>query len=91
MLRVKDWNLNIYCNITIFITIHRFWSNIVYDTGCMESLISFLQEASPFYLPFKHESKQVTEAYVTAYKRVLQIFCRIITNKENEVDIIQSK
>ncbi|XP_026467454.1 activating signal cointegrator 1 complex subunit 2-like [Ctenocephalides felis] len=62
----------------------RFWSNIVYDTGCMESLISFLQEASPFYLPFKHESKQVTEAYVTAYKRVLQIFCRIITNKENE-------
>lgn len=65
--------------------LNRFWSNIIFDAGCMESLVSFLQEASPFYFPFQHESEKVSEAYFTAYQRVLQIFCRIITNKENEV------
>ncbi|XP_077298373.1 activating signal cointegrator 1 complex subunit 2 isoform X2 [Arctopsyche grandis] len=61
---------------------HRFWSQIVHHTPCMDMLVSFLQEAYPPYLPM-HEDKSVMDLYNEAYKKVLIVFSRLITNKES--------
>ncbi|XP_068617826.1 activating signal cointegrator 1 complex subunit 2 [Battus philenor] len=63
---------------------HRFWSTILYHPNCMDSLISFLQEASPPYLP-PHESKVVQSLYGDIRRLILIIFSRLITNKESKL------
>ncbi|KAI5636566.1 CUE domain-containing protein [Phthorimaea operculella] len=62
---------------------HRFWSTILYHSQCMDSLVSFLQEASPPYLP-PHESRDVQTLYGDIRRQVLIVFSRLITNKESK-------
>lgn len=63
---------------------YRFWSNIVYNTSIMGSLVSFLQEAPPFYAleNFPNESDML-EALEKLRYNVLMVFARLATNKES--------
>ncbi|CAH2043198.1 unnamed protein product, partial [Iphiclides podalirius] len=62
---------------------HRFWSTVLYDTNCMDALVSFLQEASPPYMP-PHECKEAQRLYEQIRRLILIIFSRLITNKESK-------
>ncbi|CAG9564867.1 unnamed protein product [Danaus chrysippus] len=62
---------------------HRFWSTILYHPQCMDCLISFIQEASPPYLPV-HECGDVRIIYEDIRRLVLIVFSRLVTNKESK-------
>lgn len=62
---------------------YRFWSTILYHPQCMDSLVSFLQEAVPPYIP-PHESKDVQKLYEEIRRAVLVVFSRLVTNKESK-------
>lgn len=62
----------------------RFWSVVLFHPNCMDTLISFLQEASPPYEP-PHKINEVNIIYEEIRRLVLVIFSRLITNKESEV------
>ncbi|XP_075980422.1 activating signal cointegrator 1 complex subunit 2 [Anticarsia gemmatalis] len=62
---------------------HRFWSTIIHHPQCMDALVSFLQEASPPYLP-PHEIKDVQRIYEEIRRLVLIVFSRLVTNKESK-------
>lgn len=53
----------------------------------MASLVSFLQEAVPAYIPISSltANEQIIELYSQVAKNVLTILCRAVTNKESEV------
>ncbi|TGZ50248.1 activating signal cointegrator 1 complex subunit 2 [Temnothorax longispinosus] len=63
---------------------YRFWSNIVYNASIMDTLVSFLQEAPPFYTleNFPAEPKML-EALENLHHNVLIIFARLCTNKKS--------
>nr|XP_034180184.1 activating signal cointegrator 1 complex subunit 2 [Osmia lignaria] len=64
---------------------YRFWSNIVFNTSIIDVLVSFLQEAPPFYalesFPNCPEMLKLLEAL---HRYVLMVFTRLVTNKESE-------
>lgn len=62
---------------------HRFWSTVLYHPTCMDTLVSFLQEATPPYLP-PHESKEIQNLYEEIRRFVLIVFSRLVTNKESK-------
>ncbi|XP_041982211.1 activating signal cointegrator 1 complex subunit 2 [Aricia agestis] len=62
---------------------HRFWSTIIYHKQCMDTLISFLQEADPPYVP-PHENPDVQKLYEEIRKHILIVFSRLVTNKESK-------
>ncbi|XP_045500339.1 activating signal cointegrator 1 complex subunit 2 [Colias croceus] len=62
---------------------HKFWSTVLYHPQCMDSLISFLQEASPPYIP-PHECKEVQSLYEDIRRLVFVVFSRLVTNKESK-------
>ncbi|CAH4030227.1 unnamed protein product [Pieris brassicae] len=62
---------------------HRFWSTVLYHPQCMDSLISFLQESSPPYIP-PHEAKEIQNLYEEIRRLVFVAFSRLITNKESK-------
>ncbi|XP_022823321.1 activating signal cointegrator 1 complex subunit 2 [Spodoptera litura] len=62
---------------------HRFWSTILYQSQCMDALVSFLQEATPPYIP-PHESRDVQKLYEDIRRHVLIVFSRLVTNKESK-------
>ncbi|XP_063365773.1 activating signal cointegrator 1 complex subunit 2 [Cydia amplana] len=62
---------------------HRFWSTVLYHPQCMDSLVSFLQEASPPYMP-PHETRDVQKLYAEIRRLILVVFSRLITNKESK-------
>ncbi|XP_034834671.1 activating signal cointegrator 1 complex subunit 2 [Maniola hyperantus] len=62
---------------------YRFWSTVLYHSQCMDSLISFIQEATPPYIP-PHESKDVQKLYEEIRRLVLVVFSRLVTNKESK-------
>ncbi|EGI59668.1 Activating signal cointegrator 1 complex subunit 2 [Acromyrmex echinatior] len=53
---------------------YRFWSNIIYNTSIMDTLVSFLQEAPPFY---------TLESFPA---NVLIVFARLCTNKQSSAE-----
>lgn len=63
---------------------YRFWSNIVYNNSILDALVSFLQDAPPFYalenFPNDSEMLNILE---TLRHYVLLIFARLVTNKES--------
>lgn len=61
---------------------YRFWSNIIFNPSILNTLVSFLQEAPPFYAleNFPADMLQLLEI-LSRY--VLITFTRLITNKEN--------
>ncbi|XP_052743467.1 activating signal cointegrator 1 complex subunit 2 [Bicyclus anynana] len=62
---------------------YRFWSTILYHPQCMDSLVSFIQEATPPYMP-PHEPYEVQQLYEEVRRLVLVVFSRLVTNKENK-------
>ncbi|CAB3230207.1 unnamed protein product [Arctia plantaginis] len=62
---------------------YRFWSTIIHHPSCMDALVSFLQEATPPYLP-PHESRDVQRLYEEIRRMVLIVFSRLVTNKESK-------
>ncbi|XP_012525808.1 activating signal cointegrator 1 complex subunit 2 [Monomorium pharaonis] len=69
---------------------YRFWSNIVYNTSIMAMLISFLQEAPPFYAleNFPTEPKML-EALENLRRNVLIVFVRLCTNKQSSTEYMK--
>lgn len=63
---------------------YRFWSNIIYNNSILDALVSFLQDAPPFYalenFPNDPEMLNILE---TLRHYVLLIFARLVTNKES--------
>ncbi|XP_026756130.2 activating signal cointegrator 1 complex subunit 2 [Galleria mellonella] len=62
---------------------HRFWSTVLYHPQCMDSLVSFLQEANPPYIPM-HDNREVQKLYEDVRRLVLIVFSRLVTNKESK-------
>lgn len=57
----------------------------MYHSTCMQSLVSFLQEATPPYMDIPQTDSEVLYVYERIWKHVFYVFCRLITNKESEV------
>ncbi|XP_018347696.1 PREDICTED: activating signal cointegrator 1 complex subunit 2 isoform X1 [Trachymyrmex septentrionalis] len=66
---------------------YRFWSNIIYNTSIMDTLVSFLQEAPPFYIleSFPADPK-MREALENLRRNVLIVFARLCTNKQSSTE-----
>ncbi|XP_054007569.1 activating signal cointegrator 1 complex subunit 2 [Hylaeus anthracinus] len=63
---------------------YRFWSNIVYNKSILNALVSFLQEAPPFYaLETFSNCPEMLELLETLSRYVLMTFTRLVTNKES--------
>ncbi|KAI4498078.1 hypothetical protein M0802_006902 [Mischocyttarus mexicanus] len=66
------------------IPFYRFWSNVVFNSSILDALISFLQDAPPYYalesFPNDSEMQNILE---TLRHYVLLIFTRLVTNKES--------
>ncbi|KAK9307142.1 hypothetical protein QLX08_002463 [Tetragonisca angustula] len=63
---------------------YRFWSNIVFNTSILDTLVSFLQDAPPFYaLENFPNSPKMLELLETLSRYVLVVFARLVTNKES--------
>lgn len=65
---------------------HRFWSNLVYEPDYIATIVSFLQEAVPAYIPIASltSDERVIELYSTIASNVITVLCRMVTNKETE-------
>lgn len=65
---------------------------MVYDPGCITSVISFLQEAIPFYMPVKTLTKneKIINLYSNVLKNVLCVICRLITPKESDSEFMDN-
>lgn len=70
-----------------FIVTHslfRFWSNVAFNTSILNALVSFLQEAPPFYaLEYFPNFPEMLELLQTLQRYVLMAFTRFVTNKED--------
>lgn len=69
----------------------RFWVQIIYDNETIETIISFLQETTPSYIPLRSltSDTKVIELYSSILKNILTVICRIITNKENDFEWLE--
>ncbi|KAK3907745.1 Activating signal cointegrator 1 complex subunit 2 [Frankliniella fusca] len=57
---------------------HRFWSQILYSPHSLDGLVSFLQEALPYYvLPEFLSTPRLEEAYHKTAEQVFQAFIRL--------------
>ncbi|KAG7210834.1 hypothetical protein KM043_012319 [Ampulex compressa] len=66
---------------------YKFWSNVVYNPSILDTLVSFLQEAPPFYaLENFPRSSEMLEQLEELRRCVLVIFTRLITNKESPME-----
>ncbi|XP_067213131.1 activating signal cointegrator 1 complex subunit 2 isoform X2 [Linepithema humile] len=71
-------------NWLLHLPFYRFWSNIVYNTSIMDTLISFLQEAPPFYALENFPTiPEMLETLEKLRYNVLMVFARLVTNKES--------
>jgi hypothetical protein len=70
-----------------FLDTSRFWSQMVYDKTSINSIVCFLQDSLPFYLPICQvtDDQGIVNVYQEIAGNVMKIVCRLITNKENEV------
>ncbi|CAL7945548.1 unnamed protein product [Xylocopa violacea] len=63
---------------------YKFWSNVVFNTSILNALVSFLQEAPPFYaLDNFSNYPEMVELLETLSRYVLVVFSRLVTNKES--------
>lgn len=67
--------------------VNRFWSNVVFEPDYIATIVSFLQEAVPAYIPINSltSNEQVIDLYTKLANNVLTVLCRMVTNKESEV------
>lgn len=75
----------------IYFIISRFWTQIIYDMGTIETVLSFLQESTPSYfsLTSMKSDTNIIELYSKILKNVLTVICRLVTNKENDFEWIE--
>lgn len=66
---------------------YRFWSNLVFEPEYIASIVSFLQEAVPAYIPITSltTNQQIIDLYTNVANNILTVLCRMVTNKESEV------
>uniref|UniRef100_A0A182PBK8 CUE domain-containing protein n=1 Tax=Anopheles epiroticus TaxID=199890 RepID=A0A182PBK8_9DIPT len=65
---------------------HKFWSTIVYNKTALESVVSFMQNALPFYLvPVLKtlDSDRILPLYTAAHALVFRVMCRLTTLRES--------
>ncbi|XP_014616830.1 PREDICTED: activating signal cointegrator 1 complex subunit 2 [Polistes canadensis] len=69
------------------IPFYRFWSNVVFNSSILDALVSFLQEAPPYYAleSFPNDS-EMQNTLETLRHYVLLIFARLVTNKESPTE-----
>uniref|UniRef100_A0A182MES9 CUE domain-containing protein n=1 Tax=Anopheles culicifacies TaxID=139723 RepID=A0A182MES9_9DIPT len=66
---------------------HKFWSTIVYNTTTLESIVSFMQNALPFYMvPVLNsmDNERILPLYTSAYTVVFKVICRLTTTQESD-------
>lgn len=79
-----------YHTITTEFSLCRFWSNIIYNTSIIDTLVSFLQEAPPFYaLETFPAIPEMLEALEKLRYNVLMVFVRLVTNEESLTEYMQ--
>ncbi|KXJ80582.1 hypothetical protein RP20_CCG024358 [Aedes albopictus] len=63
----------------------RFWSTLIHNPGAIEAVISFTQNAVPYYLiGVVRSSAKVFPLYSAAHRCTLQVICRMITQRESD-------
>ncbi|XP_055911552.1 activating signal cointegrator 1 complex subunit 2 [Eupeodes corollae] len=69
---------------------YRFWSYMIYQDGAMASVLSFLKNATPFYIDTSSlpTDKRVLILYLDVLSAVVRVICRMITNKESDEEWI---
>ncbi|XP_012277667.1 activating signal cointegrator 1 complex subunit 2 isoform X2 [Orussus abietinus] len=68
---------------------YKFWSNVVYNSKIVNMLVSFLQEAPPFYvLDDFPDNKEMRQALDVLRRFVLVTFARLVTNKESTTEFM---
>lgn len=73
-------NLHFQSELTWLLSLehHRFWSQILFSSHSLDGLISFLQEALPYYvLPEFLSTPRIEEAYHKTAEQVFQAFIRL--------------
>ncbi|XP_014260275.1 activating signal cointegrator 1 complex subunit 2 isoform X2 [Cimex lectularius] len=71
---------------------HRFWSQIIYGKDSWDSVITFLQEAYPYYiLDSLPQDPDIKQMYFQIYFLVFRIIKRATTRKESEAHWIGAK
>ncbi|XP_055298507.1 activating signal cointegrator 1 complex subunit 2 isoform X2 [Sitodiplosis mosellana] len=67
---------------------YRFWSNLVFEPDYIATIVSFLQEAVPAYIPITSltTNQQIIDLYTNIANNTLIVLCRMITNKESETE-----
>uniref|UniRef100_A0A182W5F9 CUE domain-containing protein n=1 Tax=Anopheles minimus TaxID=112268 RepID=A0A182W5F9_9DIPT len=66
---------------------HKFWSTVVYNTTTLESIVSFLQNALPFYLvPILNsmDNERILPLYTSAHTIVFKVIVRLTTLRETD-------
>lgn len=68
--------------------VFRFWSYMVYDPGCIASVISFLQDATPFFTPITTltTDNRVIKLYKQCMDNCIKVIFRLVTEKESETE-----
>lgn len=58
----------------------------------MATIVSFLQEAVPAYVPLTSltTNEEILDLYSKIARNVLTLLCRMVTNKESEVNIFNT-
>lgn len=66
---------------------YKFWSSVIFNNSILNALVSFLQDAPPFYAleNFPHYSGML-ELLEMLRREVLVVFTRLITNKESDAE-----
>lgn len=61
---------------------------MVYDPGCIASVISFLQDATPFFTPISTltSNARISNLYKQCLDSVLKVIFRLVTQKETETE-----
>lgn len=71
---------------------HRFWSQVIYYDSTMPAIVSFLQEAVPFYALKKYfQDDDMWKLYKKSYGLVYAIVNRLVTNRESEDEYMSEK
>ncbi|XP_017890260.1 activating signal cointegrator 1 complex subunit 2 isoform X2 [Ceratina calcarata] len=70
---------------------YKFWSNVIFNNSILNALVSFLQDAPPFYTIENFSNyPDMLELLETLSHYVLVVFTRLITNKESKIEYMSN-
>lgn len=67
---------------------------MIFDKEFLTPLLSFLQEATPFYIPLRkiaEDHEAVVELYEKVCRNALVVVCRLITNRESNEEFMSKE